>query len=228
MGVLAGAVATSATLVTTQERFDPGTFEFGHSRTFDGRLEADPYPVLAVAPPAAPDQNPARFRFVLVGFGKTGAAEDVGSHLGSDAMLDGTLVYRDDMTMVEIAPGTVKGTTLGARSVEADVEVLGELTLAGEIVDLKCYLGVMKPGRGKPHRACAANCIRGGIPPVLVVDDEEAPARHFMLVDGSERPVNERVLDVVAEPIEITGEVVRKDNLYYLKADPGTYRRLTG
>jgi hypothetical protein len=79
----------------------------------------------------------------------------------------------------------------------------------------------MKPGRGKSHRSCAANCIRGGIPPVLVADGQ-----HYLLVDFSDQPVNDRVLDVVAEPIEIIGEVVRKDNLYYLKADPETYRRL--
>jgi hypothetical protein len=29
------------------------------------------------------------------------------------------------------------------------------MTLTGEIVDSKCYLGVMNPGQGKVHRDCA-------------------------------------------------------------------------
>ena len=45
---------------------------------------------------------------------------------------------------------------------------LGVATLRGEIVDSKCYLGAMKPGDQKTHKACATLCIRGGIPPVLV------------------------------------------------------------
>ena len=34
------------------------------------------------------------------------------------------------------------------------------------------------------------------------------------------------VLDLVAEPVEIQGEVFRRGNLHYLRADPATYRRL--
>ena len=33
---------------------------------------------------------------------------------------------------------------------------------------MPCFLGVMKPGRSKPHRACAVRCISGGIPPFKV------------------------------------------------------------
>jgi hypothetical protein len=164
---------------------------------------------------------------VLVGAGKTGGDQEVASSLGSDVRLDGTLIYRDDVTMIEIVPDSAAARADGeGPAPPPTIESLGSQTLSGEIVDMKCYLGVMKPGRGKPHRACATNCIRGGIPPVLVVQDGRGASRHFLLVDRSERPVNVRVLEFVAEPIQITGEVVRKDNLYYLKADPSTYQRL--
>ena len=37
-----------------------------------------------------------------------------------------------------------------------------------EIVDSKCFLGVMTPGAGRTHSACASLCLRGGIPPALL------------------------------------------------------------
>jgi hypothetical protein len=53
---------------------------------------------------------------------------------------------------------------------------LGTQTLIGEIVDSKCYLGVMNPGALIPHRACAIRCISGGIPPVLLVRQSDRSA----------------------------------------------------
>ena len=105
---------------------------------------------------------------------------------------------------------------------------LGEHTLRGEIVDIKCYLGVMKPAHGKPHRSCAARCISGGIPPALVVKDRDGDTNHLLLVSADGRTVNREVLPLVAEPVEITGRVVRLGDRLVLQANPETYRRLTG
>ena len=52
--------------------------------------------------------------------------------------------------------------------------VAERVMLRGEIVDSKCYLGVMNPGEGTVHRDCAARCLSGGLPPMLVV---RSPAR---------------------------------------------------
>jgi hypothetical protein len=38
--------------------------------------------------------------------------------------------------------------------------------------------------------------------------------------------VNKQVLDKVAEPLEITGELERQGDWFILKADPNTYRRV--
>ena len=40
-------------------------------------------------------------------------------------------------------------------------------------------------------------------------------------------PVNKQVLNLVAEPVEITGEVERQGELLILRADPATYRRVS-
>ena len=93
-------------------------------------------------------------------------------------------------------------------------------------MDSKCYLGVMNPGALTPHRACAIRCISGGIPPVLLVRQTDGTALYFLLVSGDGRPVNKEVLNLVAEPLEITGEVERQGQLFVLRADPSTYRRV--
>jgi hypothetical protein len=103
---------------------------------------------------------------------------------------------------------------------------LGKQTFTGEIVDSKCYLGVMNPGQLATHRGCAIRCISGGCPPILVVRRKDGPPAYLLLVSAEGKPVNKQVLDMVAEPIEITGEVERQGELLILRADPVTYRRI--
>ena len=92
----------------------------------------------------------------------------------SSDLLKGTWIHRGDQEMIEVVPETVANTTGADASAEHSIGAyleLGETTPKGEIVDSKCYLGVMNPGNLKAHRACAINCIQGGVPPVLLVRD---------------------------------------------------------
>jgi len=70
-------------------------------------------------------------------------------------------------------------------------------------------------------------CQREGIfecvPHVRPQDD---PAIHLLLASVEGKPVNKLVLDLVAEPVEITDEVGRLGELLILKADPATHRRV--
>jgi len=84
----------------------------------------------------------------------------------------------------------------------------------------------MNPGQLTTHRACAIRCISGGIPPVLLVRQTNGAPLYFLLVSPGGRPVNKQVLDLVAEPVEITGDVQRQGELLILQADPSTYRRV--
>jgi hypothetical protein len=94
------------------------------------------------------------------------------------------------------------------------------VTLAGEIVDSKCYLGVMNPGNGKVHRDCAARCISGGIPAAFVVKDAAGVSKTLVLSNAG------RLLEFVAEPVEISGRLFRSNGMLKLRADPGSIRRL--
>jgi hypothetical protein len=48
----------------------------------------------------------------------------------------------------------------------------------------------------------------------------------LLLVSPEDKPVNDQVLNFVAEPLEIAGEVVRQGELLTLRVDPETFRRL--
>ncbi|MEM9478262.1 MAG: hypothetical protein AAGA58_01230 [Verrucomicrobiota bacterium] len=137
--------------------------------------------------------------------------------------LEGSLISRDGQVMIEAFPQTVKdiGGADGTNPL-GEPKLLGEISLQGEIVDSKCYLGVMTPGNLKPHRACAINCISGGIPPVLVVRDQEGVASYFLLVGAKGEAINQEVLPLVAEPVEMRGRLWELGPLKILRTNPST------
>jgi len=64
------------------------------------------------------------------------------------------------------------------------------------------------------------------VPPVLLVRQKDGPAVYLLLVSADGKPVNQQILDLVAEPVEITGDVERQGDVLVLRADPATYRRV--
>ncbi len=192
-------------------------FEFGQERDFSGIIKAQPYPTLLVREGASLSQ------FLLVASGKHGA--DVNQFDGKNVKLKGSRILRDGMTMIEIVDGSIQSET-SADKENLPTSDLGAFTLAGEIVDSKCYLGVMNPGNTKPHRECAALCISGGIPPMFVARDEMGNKIALLLVSAEDKAVNQEILDFVAEPVKITGQVLREGEQLIFRADPQTYQRI--
>jgi len=223
--ILAAVIAVGLLLINSQSRFAPSVFEFGTVTEHTGVVREAPYPVLEVARPGRTGDDMAASTYYLTVFGKRGAAAQVEGLDGKTVHLRGTLIYRDDKTMIEIEADSIRvvDESAAARLPETD---LGSRTLVGEIVDSKCYLGVMKPGNLKPHRACAVRCISGGVPPVLMVRDTDGMATYYLLVSEDGKPVNKQVLDLVAEPVEITGRLSRRGDLLILSADPASYLRV--
>jgi hypothetical protein len=96
------------------------------------------------------------------------------------------------------------------------------VTLSGEIVDSKCYLGVMNPGQGKVHRDCAARCLSGGIPPIFITTDGR---QQLLLVGRDGRALGRDALrEFIAEPIQVDGELVQRGSTQLLKIDPRALR----
>jgi len=167
---------------------------------------------------------PAFERLPLVSEGKHGfAAKDFD---GQRVKLKGTLIYRDDLRMIEVAGGTVERLPENLKPIEEAPENLGNFTLRGEIVDSKCYLGVMNPGSSKPHRDCAVACLRGGIPPLFIVKDNSGRISELWLVSENGESINTEILDFVAEPVEIPGAVSRLGDQLFFKINPPQIKRL--
>ena len=216
LAALLGAVVAGA-----QATFLPAVFEFGTVRDFEGVLAERPHPALRVE---RPGEASGWSRYLLVAQGKHGADALVAGLDGHGVALSGTLVHEGGRTMIEVVPGTVEDR--GPRAAPGARESLGVHTLRGEVADSKCHLGVMNPGRSKVHRACAVLCIRGGVPPVLLVDGEDGSLTRVLLVGADGSAVNEAVLSMVADRVEISGDLYRDDDLLVLQADPASYRRL--
>jgi hypothetical protein len=87
------------------------------------------------------------------------------------------------------------------------VEPVHNVTFTGELVDSKCYLGVMRPGLGKVHRGCAVRCLAGGVPPAILVRGADGYSQVFMLAadDGATLAIDP---ELAARIITVSGDLV--------------------
>lgn len=190
-GLIAMAAVVAVVLVFGQSAFAPANFEYNSPTDFEGTLVRSPYPAL-VAPGGTP--------WLLVGPGKHGF--DAPASLdGRIVRLRGERIEHGPDRMIQVLRETVLDAGRGELPASAD---LGPVTLTGEIVDSKCYFGVMNPGRGKVHRACAVRCLRGGVPPALLVRDASGQAVSILIAN-----FKRDLLDHVAEPVTLHGRLTR-------------------
>jgi len=216
-GVL--AVAVPLVLLRGQAPFPSSAFEFGTVRSFTGTLIGSPYPALLVARPGNAGQNYGYSSYLLVAPGKHGAENLVRGFEGKPVRLQGQLIYRENQTLIEVVPSSIAVADTAAAP-QAPVRDLGPVVLSGEIVDSKCYVGVMNPGSGKVHRDCAVRCISGGIPPIFVASDGRS---QFLMVDAEGKAVaRAAILPFVAEPLTVHGELLQTGETRSLKIDPAT------
>jgi hypothetical protein len=200
---VAGLLALS--LAALQAPFDLGSFDYADESEATGVVRARPAPRLVVETPRAG----APAGVLLVRPWKHGAGEDAAAFEGRRVSLRGHRIASPEGEMLELVPGSI--VDRGEAATAERRESLGRFRLRGELVDAKCYLGAMKPGRGKPHRSCAARCLSGGIPALFLVEDDagERVAMMVAMRDGSPLPAS--LLARVAEPVELEGEVERVD-----------------
>ncbi|USN98640.1 MAG: hypothetical protein H6810_10785 [Phycisphaeraceae bacterium] len=187
---LAGLVVGALGLARTQPAWGDGFWQTGKATEFEGTLVLEPYPMLHVA-----REGGEITTYLLVEMGKFGTRDRFASAPeldGAAVSIRGRELHRDGRRMIEVDPDDpVLGppvTTLASETpvVRAPlVEDGGAVTIRGEVVDSKCYLGAMKPGEGRGHKSCATLCISGGIPPVLVSRDADGVALYHLLTDKS-------------------------------------------
>jgi hypothetical protein len=219
------AVAAALLLILGQMQFANSTFEYGKVNSFEGIVVTRPFPTLLVTRPGQVGQEDRYSRYLLVAPGKHGANDLVAGFDGNQVRLQGQLIYREGGTMVEITPGSI-AVIDRTPAVQVTTRDLGTVTVTGEIVDSKCYLGVMNPGEGKVHRDCAARCVSGGVPPIFISSDGH---EQLLLVGLDGRALGRDALrEFIAEPIKIQGELLETGSTQLLKVDPNALRHIPG
>ena len=217
-------------LVSQQQGFVNSSFEFGKQTILEGTLVKTPVPMLRI-------EEDGQFQhLLLIDFGKRGLAkllpaleEKWKQDLDQKRVrLRGTLIYYDGKTLLELTDQLdALEEILGPDDKKSTPFSIGATTLQGEIIDPKCFFGAMKPGFGKPHRSCAALCLKGGIPAVLAVENKKGE-HYYCLVLGEEGElINNDLLQMIGESVEMKGKLMQMEDWYVLYTQAKTTRQLS-
>ncbi|MEM1324925.1 MAG: hypothetical protein AAGI23_03170 [Bacteroidota bacterium] len=226
-----GFLALAFTLVKFSKPFNDHRFELGMLKEFTGTFYAHPFPVLVLDEGQSPiaGSNEA----LLVGYGKNGAMtfvrpveQEKGDLQGKRLKISGTLIYGDGKVLIELSQKEKSILSIEGEQQDAIVRDLGQARINGEILDPKCWFGVMKPAEGKVHKSCAIRCISGGIPPV-VIERTDAGNEYYLLLGANGESINEQVLPFVAEQITAEGTIYESNGWKYIQAQVEDIEYLT-
>jgi len=220
-------IAAGAGVLLSISQADTGRGEWLTSAvtTLQGRLVMDPYPAILVPSEAG---GPPETVFLST-VAKQVPTDRMAGLIGLSVAADGVLVQRDGRRLLAVNDGASAIRPLETPMVGAAPprpEALGAHTLKGEIIDPKCWYGVMKPAEGKTHKACATLCLFGGIAPLFMTRDAAGAERVYVLTDAAGGPVKDEILKFVADPVSIAGALERRGDMIYFKIDPETIARL--
>lgn len=222
---LAAVVIILAAFVAALQT-DPGdaVWAIDQVESWEGALIARPYPMLVVQQPGGEKRT-----YLLVSEGKQGAAHRLPVYDCDRVRVKGTLLHRDGRHMIELLSADDGFELLSGNAPPEELRITPSLAwtsveMRGEIIDPKCFLGAMKPGRGKTHKACASLCLRGGIPPMFVRENEQGKRTFYLLVLDGRTPVEgaalEAFVSVVGDAVKIKGEVAMWGDVVLLKVSP--------
>ncbi|MEM7571627.1 MAG: hypothetical protein AAF433_01950 [Bacteroidota bacterium] len=211
-------------VVLLQKPFNQHEFRLGRVEEFTGVYHSIPVPFFIIDEGNLPaDVAP---QALLVGFGKFGATATMREIQASTGRLDGkriklagTLIHGDGHAVLELTQGSESFISVvdEQRVPALTGSSIGSLQARGEILDPKCFFGVMKPGEGKIHKSCAIRCLSGGIPAVFRtrssgestsagVNPAAIEHDYYILMDWEGNPLNEALLPYVGQDITINGQ----------------------
>lgn len=232
-------IAVAILLGLRQRKFSTASFEFGQLTEVKGVFQQFPVPSLKVISKQDVSGHTSFITMPLVGYGKFGA-DGVIAELekeknmllaGKEITLKGTLLYSDGKTLLQIDKNDnplVRVNSIDTKINVPEIKELGTVRLTGEVLDPKCYFGVMKPGHGKPHRDCAIRCIAGGMSPVFWVRNERGEAHYYLLLDENGKKLNEELKDHIAEPVSLEARAVQYDDWIILYTNKKSVKRTGG
>jgi hypothetical protein len=231
-------ITAGIVLAIQQKKFSTASFEFGQLTEVKGIYQKYPVPSLKVMTKQDAFGNVSYITMPLVGYGKFGS-EGIIAELEKENNISldkkevtfhGTLIYNDGKTLLQIDKHDHPMINVNEteQQLNPTIKELGSVTLTGEILDPKCYFGVMKPGHGKAHQDCAIRCMAGGISPVFYVWNEKGEADYYLIAGPDSEKINDRLKDFVAEPVSLKARAVQYDDWVILYLDKNEKIKRTG
>ena len=213
-----------------QGRFARTNFEYGQPTELKGVVSLSPVPRLIIETGRNRQGIAMTKSILLVNFGKSGVMEifrqvekESGRPLADlEFTLSGSLIYGEGKVVFELTgqrASILAYTPLAKPYAPAMVSDLGTQSIDGEIIDPKCYFGVMKPGFGKVHRSCAIRCIAGGISPVMATKDDEGHKQFILLAGKNNTSNNDLISRLAGKPLTISGQLALVDDWLVLNYD---------
>ncbi len=211
----------------TQDEPAASGFRFDYGRqTVTGVIELTPYPLLRVT--QGNDLIAAGKTLMLAGAGKTGVDARVMGMEGQLATVTGIVLQRGTIDMLQLLGGNRGLVAADGEAPDMVIEQLGRWQLAGEICDGKCLNGAMRPGIGLAHKACAALCLLGDVPPVFV-SSQPVEGSDFMLITGPDgAPLPDAAYDYIGQFISLEGDLERRGDILVLRMDETTMELIDG
>ena len=213
-GLIAMLLVAAAVATMTQRPLPAATFDYGRPQAVRGWLTLLPTPTLHVR------DGDRTTRYWLVGRGKSGAVADLAGFAEGWVSLEDTEIAREHWRMLEIVPGS----TRRVDSPESPpVEAPATRTAfqgRGEIVDSKCFLGVMNPGQGAVHRDCAARCLSGGVPLMFAYRDAYGESHLALLLSASAGMPGPEWKQLAGTSVDISGQLLVRGDEEVLVVEP--------
>jgi hypothetical protein len=201
VAAIGGSIVLAIAVTSVQLPLAEAHFAYGRPRMFRGWLSSTPVPTLHVT------EGDRLIRYWLVAPGKFGPGRVLEGVPDGPVELDGALITREHWHMVEVVPGSVRSVSGDGPPHASRVLEARSVRLRGEVVDAKCFLGVMNPGQHTAHRDCAVRCLSGGIPTMFSYADERGAVHLALMIDSTgTAPPTWRAL--AGTSVEIAGSLV--------------------
>lgn len=229
------AAVAGGWLAFQQRSFSTAQFEFGQLTRVTGIYQSKPVPSIVVQTPIDPRGSKEVLTLPLVGYGKFGAEgvmndwqqQEKVDLEGKEVTLKGTLLYADGKSLLQVDAHDhpIEKWKEADHAYTPNKKEMGWQVVKGEVVDPKCFFGVMKPGYGKPHLDCAVRCIEGGMSPVLMMQDEEGKTTYALVLGQQGNKMNQELKNYIGQPVEFLARVIKQDDWLILYLRPGTIQR---
>lgn len=210
-----GAGGLAALVAREQNAVGPGSWDQAAVKDYTGMVTVEPYPMLTTK-----DIDGTPITAFLACLGKCGVKPRLNSMKDGPVTVEGSLIQRGRHAMIAVSDSPDWITPLDGAAADPELalpplEALGDVALSGEILDTKCWFGAMRPSEGKVHKACAALCIRGGLPPALYAKDTSGRTRLLIMTNQGEAHGWD-ILPFVADPVRVAGQAYACGDILFL------------